>query len=260
MSLNINPELYRGLSSSEKKVIDYIDANQHKVESFSITMIANKTFTSTATVSRAIKKVGFEGGITELRYNISSSKKTSDTPLTDEEKDLRHVNKILAKSYRECMQTIDNMVITDILKVIEFIKNSSRIIICSLGSSSLVAKEFHGQLLMLGYNPILIDDEVWMRRSHLIKESDVVFFITALNTRSVLYTTAMRAKRTGAKIVTCICSPESNLEEVSDITIVGHSEMVVDSSIMSNTSRLPLMIITRTIAEYLAIYEDTDFN
>lgn len=252
MSLNIDAELYKSLSDSEKKVIDYIETNENKVESFSITMIANKTFTSTATVSRAIKRIGFPGGISELRYAITNSRiaKTPD----DNQIDIRNVNKILAKSYRECIYTIDNIVITDILKVINFIKTSNRIILCALGSSSMIANEFQEQLLMLGYTSILMDDEVWLKRSNLVQQNDLIFMITTLNTRPVLFSMASRAKRSGAKIVTIICKAKTNIENISDITIIGHTENVVNTSIMTQTSRLSLMIITRTITEYLARY------
>lgn len=153
------------------------------------------------------------------------------------------------------MYTIDNIVITDILKVIDFIKSANRIILCALGSSAMVAQEFQEQLLMLGYTPILMADEVWLKRSNLVKQNDLVFIITTLNTRPVLFDMANRAKHTGAKVVTCVCKEGTSLQGISDITIIGHTENIVNTSIMSQTSRLSLMIITRTITEYLALYE-----
>ena len=255
MSLMLNTDLYRELSDSEKKVIDYIETHENKVESFSITMIANRTFTSTATVSRAIKKMGFSGGISELRYSISINKSPSEDDHEKKNEDIGNVNQILAKSYRECMYTIDNIEITDILKVIDFIKSANRIILCALGSSAMVAQEFQEQLLMLGYTPILMADEVWLKRSNLVKQNDLVFIITTLNTRPVLFDMANRAKHTGAKVVTCVCKEGTSLQGISDITIIGHTENIVNTSIMSQTSRLSLMIITRTITEYLALYE-----
>ena len=42
------------------------------------------------------------------------------------------------------------------------------------------------------------------------------------------------------------------LEEFSDITIYGHTQPIYPNRIFGGTSRLALMIITRTIVEYMA--------
>ena len=103
MIIQINKTVYQSLSESERCVIDFINQNEAKIPLLSITSIADKTFTSPATVTRAIQKCGFQG-ITELRYKLSQD--------TKDEQTLRSpyaVNEILDKSFRECTKTIDNL-------------------------------------------------------------------------------------------------------------------------------------------------------
>ena len=78
MIIQINKTVYQSLSESERCVIDFINQNEAKIPLLSITSIADKTFTSPATVTRAIQKCGFQG-ITELRYKLSQDTKDEQT-------------------------------------------------------------------------------------------------------------------------------------------------------------------------------------
>lgn len=248
MPLNIDKAVFDRLSESEQRVINYLDANQDYLENISITMVANKTFTSPSTVSRAISKIGYSGGIAQLRYDLSQKFRQETSAFNQ----TRNVNKVLAKSYRECAMTIDNMVVTDILKVTEYIKNADRIFILALGTSALIAKIFQEQMIILGYTPILIDDTAWMKQANFkMKEKDLVIVVTNRCTENTLYCAAARAKRQGAKLVTCTCKKDASIVSISDTVILGHAEETV-IGYMPHASRIPLMIITRTIIEYLA--------
>ena len=73
MPIRINENDYLRLSESEKHVIDYINEHEKQLSELSITTIAQKSFTSLATVSRAIRKCGYSG-IAEMRYSLSNKK------------------------------------------------------------------------------------------------------------------------------------------------------------------------------------------
>lgn len=247
MTLILDKAIYDSLSNTEKTVVDYLENNQNKIETLSITSIAKKTFTSVATVSRAIRKLGFDGGITELRYHITNSNNEQSESMSNSS----NMSDILMKSYRECVLTIDNMSITDILQIVDYIKSANRIFIFALGSSSLISSDFRDQLLYLGYNSILINDEVVMSRSKFqLSPNDLAIFVTASNTSPKLYKMAKSCVATKTKVVTLTCKENTNISSISDVVILGHTEPVVDCNIMTTTSRIPLMIIIRTIVEY----------
>ena len=247
MTLILDKAIYDSLSNTEKTVVDYLENNQNKIETLSITSIAKKTFTSVATVSRAIRKLGFDGGITELRYHITNSNNEQSESMSNSS----NMSDILMKSYRECVLTIDNMSITDILQIVDYIKSANRIFIFALGSSSLISSDFRDQLLYLGYNSILINDEVVMSRSKFqLSPNDLAIFVTASNTSPKLHKMAKSCVATKTKVVTLTCKENTNISSISDVVILGHTEPVVDCNIMTTTSRIPLMIIIRTIVEY----------
>lgn len=171
MIIDIKKESYESLSASERAVIDFLNKNERLIPELSITKIAEKTYVSSATVSRTIQKCGFSG-INELRYKISQQKQeksTFDAPYV--------VNNILAKSFRECTQTIDDIDSTAIYQIIEYIKSAKRIFIYARGFTALIADEFQMYLQLLGYNAIIVKDSMWMKNTEQIVTSDDIIII-----------------------------------------------------------------------------------
>ena len=60
MFIQIDKGIYEKLSEAEKGVIQFLNQNEEKIPYMSITNIAEKTFTSQSTVSRAIQKCGYQ--------------------------------------------------------------------------------------------------------------------------------------------------------------------------------------------------------
>ncbi|MCR1900016.1 MurR/RpiR family transcriptional regulator [Irregularibacter muris] len=247
MIIDLQKEIYQNLSSTEKQVLKFLNNNEDKIPFLSITQIAKKSFTSSATVSRTIQKCGFSG-INELRYKISTkkNKKELESPYV--------VNNILAKSYRECTKTIDNISSTSIFQTIEFMKNSRRIFIVARGFTALIAEEFQMYLQLLKYDAVIVKDVMWMKNIHkIVSNKDVVIILSLQNSTPELVETARTAKKCGAKIVICCCKTPTNLEKYSDVTIIGHTEEVMKAGGQTVYSRVPLLIITRTIIEYIGL-------
>ncbi|GCF94967.1 transcriptional regulator [Enterococcus florum] len=248
MIIQLKRENYEALSDSERKVIDFINKNEAKIPELSITKMAEKTFTSSATISRTIQKCGFSG-IGELRYKISQqqqSRDTYDAPYV--------VNNILAKSFRECTQTIDAISSTAIFQTIEYIKRAQRIFIYARGFTGLIAEEFQMYLQLLGYNAIIVKDVKWMDKTHeIVTKEDMIIILSLRNSTPELAESAKSAQRIGAKVVSCCCKSPTDLEKYSDVTIIGHTEKVMSASGLQVYSRVPLLIITRTIIEYIGL-------
>ncbi|MCR0523787.1 MurR/RpiR family transcriptional regulator [[Clostridium] innocuum] len=245
MIIQISKEVYDNLSDSEQQVIKYLNENEASIPLMSITTIAEKTFTSPATVSRTIQKCGFRS-ISELRYKINKQAEHTD--------DSYVVNKVLNKSYKECVKTIDNICITSILKVIEYIKEADKIFIYARGFSALVADELCMQLHLLGYNAQVVKDVVWMvKTDKLVNNRDLVIILSVMNTTPELASSAKMAKKSGAKVVTCCCKEGTPLERYSDVSIIGYAETITSNKTITVISRIPLYIIIRTIVEYLTL-------
>ena len=246
MFIQIDKGIYEKLSEAEKGVIQFLNQNEEKIPYMSITNIAEKTFTSQSTVSRAIQKCGYQG-ISQLRYAISQQEQ-----MKEHHESSYGVNNILAKSYRESTKTIDNISPVAMLKTIEYIKQAKRIFIFARGFTALIAEEFQMYLQLLGYNAIIVKDVKWMENTErIVTKDDIAFILSLRNSTPELARSARAARMKGAKVITCCCKSPCELEKFSDITIYGHSEQIMKVSGMSVYSRIPLLIITRTIIEYI---------
>lgn len=73
------------LSLLEKQVLEYILSHPEKVISMSLKQVSEKTFVSTATISRTCKQLGY-AGFQELKYTLTqyvqTEKKTSTFKFT----------------------------------------------------------------------------------------------------------------------------------------------------------------------------------
>ncbi len=248
MIISLSKTQYESLSESERRVVDYLNRNEAKIPELSITSLAKKTFTSSSTISRTIQKCGFEG-ISELRYNITQQtqkKESYDSPYV--------VNNILAKSFRECTQTIDSINSIDIFQIVEYIKTSKRIFICARGFTALIAEELQMYLQLLGYNATIVKDVMWMNKfQHMISEEDTLIIISLRNSTPELSQAAKKARDCNAKVVTICCKTNTELEKYSDITVIGHTEKIMEAHGLHVYSRIPLLVITRTIIEYIGL-------
>ena len=138
------------------------------------------------------------------------------------------------------------------LDTIQLIKEAKNIFIYARGFTALIAEEFQMYLQLLGYNAIIVKDVKWMENTkYIVKENDLVFIISVRNSTPELSSSARIAKQIGAKVITSCCKNPNGLEQYSDIVIPGHSEQIMKASGLTVYSRIPLLIITRTIIEYL---------
>lgn len=244
MKLQISQATYKSLSETEKIVIEFLINHQDKALNMSITQIAEATFTSAPTVTRTIQKCGFKG-IAELRYSLINDTIEANIPSV-------MVSNILTKVYKECVQTIEQMNTPDILKTIELIRSAKRILIFARGATAIVAQEFEHFIHLLGFHVILISDEEWMNHtSEITTDNDLIIIFTVLGQSRVLQNVARQAHINGAKVVTITCCSNHEIETFSDIILKGHTEKIMDAKSITNHSRLALMIISRTITEYM---------
>ncbi|OOM14558.1 MurR/RpiR family transcriptional regulator [Clostridium saccharobutylicum] len=245
MVIEVNKDMMEKLTSTEKMVVDYINKNESNIPNMSIVDVAEKSFTSPATVSRTIKKCGLDG-FSELRYKISAKE--------DYNNEAKKINEILGKSLIEVTKTIENISVKNVLKVVKEIKGARRIYILARGLTELVAQEFNLKLELLGYNTFLIVDPNIMRKicKTLNEDELVMIFSLKIGSREVVEA-AESAVKTGAKVITCCCVQNSELEKLSDITLIGYKQPRTSIKEFEVTSRLPLFIISRAIIDYLII-------
>lgn len=104
------------------------------------------------------------------------------------------------------------------------------------------------------YDAVIVKDVMWMKKTErIVTNDDMIIILSVRNSTVELLESAIKARAIGAKVITCICKDNTELEKYSDVTIVGHTEQIMDVSGLKVYSRVPLLIITRTIIEYIGL-------
>ncbi len=233
------------LTPTEWNIVQWLNEHEDKIYNLSISEIALETFTSAATVSRAIKKCGFSG-IAEMRYKLSSRNNYIE--------DGKIVNKIMSNLLLECKETIEGLEVETIQQIIHHTKAAKRIFVVASGTTAQVARHFELQLQLLGYNVFVLSDSLLMQISDkLFEKDDVVIIFSVKNSMIELEIAARHAKEKEATVVTCCCLKDTSLKQYSDVyAYCRHTNTYVIEgfNIMSN---LPLHLISRIIIDYLML-------
>ena len=242
MELKCLPE--KRLSEAERSVIEYIRKQQCIINLLSISDIAEGAFVSNATVSRAIRKCGF-ASLSEMKFRLAEDAKDN--------KQEYEMNRILSKSYTECLETIKSIDIPSVIELVRTLREANTVYLVANGLTSLIANEFAVQLQCQKINVCLISDSEMMRRLDLLcSAKDLVLILSVKNSTPELCIAATHAKKNGATVASFVCTRGTELDKVSDIVIYGNTESIHSNRIFGGTSRLGLMIITRTVIEYMA--------
>lgn len=246
MLIELSHEVQEKLTTSEKVIIDFLNDNATKLTTMSIVDIADLTFTSPATVSRAIRKVGMNG-FTELRYRLLNQDKQDSQVLA-----YQGVNRILEKSLIEVSRTIENIKLRDVVEIVKAIDKAKRIYLFARGLSELVAQEFDAKIKLMGYNAFLISDpNIMVKLAKNIKSDELVIAFSLRGETDSIVDAVRIAKENSVPVVGCCCEKNSTLNSLADIMMIGEKHRDISIKEFEVTSRIPLQVISRVIIDYL---------
>ena len=245
MLIEINETEKEQLTPTELNVINWLNEHENNIYDLSISEIAVETFSSPATVSRAIRKCGLSG-IAELRFKASSKNHYIE--------DGKIANAVINNLLEECKETIENISVDTILQIIHHIKSAKKIYLIARGNTSLIARYFEFQLQLLGYSTFVLSDSLIMQLADkLVNKDDLVIIFTVKNSTPELKIAARHAKEQEATVITCCCTKGTSLEEFSDVYAYcrqKNTHVIEGFDMMSN---LPLHLISKIIIDYLML-------
>ncbi len=246
MIIEINSTIADSLSKTELAVVNFINDNEDKLSELSIVDIAFETYSSPATVSRAIRKCGI-GGFNELRYKITQKV---------ENEEIHNLNEIMNKSVIEATSVIERMSMTTLLNILHTIrntkKNRDRILILGRGPTFHAAEELCVKLQVLDYFAVANDDpEIMRMMTKNLRAGEVVIILSLNGETKELIDSARNAKARGATVITLCCSSSSELYEYSKYNLQGYKHSHVAIRNFEVTSRVPLQIMCRILIDFL---------
>ncbi len=144
------------LSETEIKISEYILAHPNEVISLSIQQLAQRTFTSTATITRYCKKLQTDG-FTDFKVRLTRELSTSprgqrvrdDLPFNKNESTNQILESILNLNYQSMQDTYNSIDQQQLNRVARAIHQSPHIYLYGTGQSLILCQDFQYKLFRI---------------------------------------------------------------------------------------------------------------
>lgn len=216
------------LTSTEKRVAEYILAKPEEIKSLNTYEVAEITKTSQATVVRFAKKMGFKGfpdfKLT-LSQDLGNRMAESHVNIIHEEikpdDDFETIGKKVAnENITAINDTYDITDFEELEKAVIALAEAEKIMIVGVGFSGVVAKDFYYKLLELGKTPMIeTDNHMQLTCLSTMGEKDILFIISHSGKTVEMYNIAKIAKSKNIKIIAMTSVAPNPVRELADIKL-----------------------------------------
>lgn len=219
---------FHRLSPTQQRVAEYF--MQHPVEALgsSVQEIAARCGTSTSTVVRLAKDIGFEG-LKEMKIALAQEVGTLVTRIEMDE--LRepsgHAHYLLENTVKGLQETFAGLDHEVVKRAAEVLGGANRVDVYAAGSSFLVASDLVEKLKRIGiYASTYANDYMQAISSGGLAPGDVAFAVSYSGETSSVIESMTIAKDRGATTLALTNFPDS--------TIVEHADIVLPTSVSSH--------------------------
>ena len=258
--LAVIKQKYEALTPVEKKIADYILAENQKVISMPVAEFAENAGVVKSAIIRCCKSLGFDG-YSELKLSlameISKNKQLGFVPYIGEDDSTADIfGKVVSANVKTLHDTAEELDVNVLDKVVSAIDSAGVIYIYGIGTSAVIASDFQYRLTQVGYTAICFTDVPSMKVSTLnIKEGDVAFGVSSSGQTTATIDALTLAKERGA-LTACITSyPDSRITKICDLPLVISSDEIqypieAISSRIAQISVLDSIIISLSSRHY----------
>ena len=228
------------LNKNELELLDFCMKNPNSVKTMKINDLAENTFTSSASIVRFCKKLGFTG-FAEFKASFALNIKNS------EENFKNHFKENSPNLFKDIDKSIE-LINEDVLdEILELLHNANRIEFFGEGSSRIVCSEVAKKFRTIGKTAFNYDDNSMMYISAAsLTENDVIFAVSISGETVQVLKALNIAKTKGAKIISLTDISNNSQSKLSDkcLYVTSTSFTRENNSIVSRTQAL-------IIAEYV---------
>lgn len=208
----------------EEQVLKYIINNIDCVMDIGVRGVAAENYTSTSTIMRLSKKLGFTGFI-DMIYNIIPLVDSNNTGVIEKSEAL------IGTDINFLCKYIDE---EDIKKFVEALSQGTKkyIFIYARGSSSIAAEYFNKKLLAIGIKSILIDSIGSFENN--LEDMEMLIVISKSGETKEVLDKVQAAKKKNKLVVSFTKEVENSISALSDISF-----RIFDMHKLDDTNVLP---------------------
>ena len=233
------------LSASESKLATFTMDSPNAVRDLSSQELANVVGVSQSSVVKFAQKLGYKGyPAFKLAVIDALNKETPNTQLhgqitlTDGYQQM--ADKLVNSKIAVLHETRNLNEIVSFERAVELIKNAERILICGIGGSALVGKDFSYKLHKLGIHAIAEQDgHAQLGIAATFGKNDVIVAISESGSTREIYNAVKEAHNNYAKVISITKyggTPVSDLADVKLYSVAENSSQRL-SSILARTAQ-----------------------
>ncbi len=222
------------LTKLEKNLLSYLYKNTNSLKKIGIRTVAKENFTSTTSIYKLCKKLGFEG-YSDLIYHISYSSTMSDKQDNNIELNINSFN--VLKNNKE-----------DIIKLFNKYKDK-QIILVGSGLSQIMCNYMNEKLLLKGFKSI---SNLHMQfLSDKYSEENLIIAISHSGENLRMIEILEKANKNGIEIISFVGKDNSRIIDLSTIPLIIDSQKNNINMINSIDTFFPELLF---IFEYIVSY------
>lgn len=245
-------QFYDQFTKSEKRIADFIISNPEVVINSDIHTLSSKINTSSATLSRFVKKWfncsygEFKIELVKENDNSSYGNAVEIFKWADDFKEMP--NKIITNIEKVCRDVLSVNNLKTIENVINVLSGAENIYLFGVGSSGIVASDLQQKLIKLGKRTVyLTDSNFGVINATLLTPNDVAVALSfSGKTRDVNFA-VRQAKKRGAPVISITSSSSEFLRKNSKYTLFVPSVELNESRLAAIFSRYGQLFIVDMI-------------
>ena len=218
---------YDGFSDTERRIADFILQNMPDVARLSVREIADKSNTSGATVSRFVRKIGYES-FADLRLAIAVDQNGQDEEGKESVTEISlgnveaSIQFILENKIQELSGTAALLDAAKVEKIVGLINSSDNILFAAVGNSIPVFSNIAFKLGQIGIRANCpATTESMILASLSLRRNDLLFIVSSSGYSHRLETIVDNAEDSGTPIVFVTSNPNSVLAQRSDVVLTA---------------------------------------
>ncbi|MFT6897201.1 MAG: DNA-binding MurR/RpiR family transcriptional regulator [Paraglaciecola sp.] len=233
------------LSSSELKLAKFALDSSNTIRELSSQELANMVGVSQSSVVKFSQKLGYKGypafklGIIDA-LNIPIVNRNLHGEITIHDSFAQMSDKLLSSKVSVLNETQKLNDESAFLQAVELLKSSKRILICGLGGSALVGKDFSYKLQKLGMLAIEEPDtHAQLALAATLAENDLVFAISESGNTKEIINVVSEAQRNKCKIISVTRYGSTPISDIANVKLysVADDESARLSSILARTAQ-----------------------
>lgn len=252
---------YDNLSDTEKRIADFILQNVSDVARLSVRDIATQSQTSSASVSRFVRHVGYDS-LSELRLAIASSVGTPSEALGTRVTEVSldnvgaSIDYILENKIQELRASAAQLKShpDDVNRAVNLIADSDNILFAAVGNSIPVCSNLAFRLGQIGYRAHCpLNTESMILESLSLRRNDVVIVVSASGYSRRLETIIDNAEDSGAPVILFTTNAGAILSTRAAVTFVAseHGERLSDPQGPQFASHVPEDFLVETFFSFI---------